>query len=366
MRRHPVLSGAVAVLVVVAGVVAAGAFSVPATALSVDGVSISRATLDSDLSTIQQNAAFGCYLDASVELRSDDSTGLPPIGGTGRSGTYNTDFVDFWLSEQVNNLLIEGLAARQHLALDATAISAGHADLTNAISTILASAAESTGQSAVCASSGQALLSTLPSGLVDALVHAQAAGDLVLAHAAGYGLGTAQLTRYFDAHQDQFQTICLSVIETASQATAAGVRSQIEGGESFAAAAVADSTDTTSAADGGSVGCISANEAAYESVADDVIGLGVGAISQPIDDNGSYLLLQVNSYQPAVFDAVVPAVRGAVLDAGSTRASKELAALTKTAQVNIDPRYGRWSGSSGVGIEPPRSPATANLLAPEA
>ena len=42
---------------------------------------------------------------------------------------------------------------------------------------------------------------------------------------------------------------------------------------------------------------------------------------------------------------------------------KELAAITKTAQVTIDPRYGRWSGSSGVGIEPPRSPAAANLLA---
>jgi hypothetical protein len=34
--------------------------------------------------------------------------------------------------------------------------------------------------------------------------------------------------------------------------------------------------------------------------------------------------------------------------------------------VDLDPRYGKWSGVSGVGIEPPLSPAAANLLNPTA
>ena len=364
MRRHPLLSGALAVLVVVGGVVAAGAFSVPATAVTVDDASISRAAVDSDLATIEQNAAFGCYLDANVAVRSASATALPPIGGSGRSGTYRTAFVDFWLSELVNSLLIEDLASRQHLRLDATALSAGHDDLVNSITTTLRQAAAATGQSAVCAQSGQAIVSTLPSGFLQDLVRSQAAGDLVLAHAAGYGLGTGQLARYFDAHQSQFETICLSAIQTSTKATATQVRSQIEAGESFAAAASANSTDTTSAANGGALGCFSANEGAYLTVAGDVNGLAVGALSQPVSNNGSYLLLEVTSHQPAAFDAVVTAVRQAVLGAGATRAASELAAITKTARVAIDPRYGRWSPSSGVGIVPPRRPAVADLLTP--
>jgi len=74
----------------------------------------------------------------------------------------------------------------------------------------------------------------------------------------------------------------------------------------------------------------------------------------------------VTSYQPAAYDAVVAAVRGAVLDAGATKAAKELSALTKSASVDLDPRYGKWSGVSGIGIEPPQSPAAANLLNPTA
>jgi hypothetical protein len=366
VKRHLLLPGALAVLVVVGGAVAAGAFSIPSNAVTVDGVSISRATVNSDLATIQQNAAFGCYLDASVAVRSGNTAGLPSINGTGRSGTYSTAYVDFWLSELVNNVLIERLAARQHLVLDATAVSAGHADLVNSISSTLSSAAAASGQSAVCAPSGQALVATLPSGFVAELTRSQAAGDLVLAHAAGYGLDEADLSRYFVAHQGQFDTICLSAIQTATQASAADARSAIEGGQSFAAAASADSTDTTSAANGGALGCFSANEGAYATVAADVQGLGVGEVSQPISNNGSYLILEVTSDTPAAFDAVVPAVRQAVLNAGSTKGASELAKETKQAAVSIDPRYGHWAGGSGIGVVPPASPPAADLLTSKA
>jgi hypothetical protein len=352
-------------LIVVGAVVVAGAFSVPSSAVTVNGVSITRAALDQDLATINGNSGFGCYLDASVAVRSDSAVGLASIGGSGRTGTYSTAFVDYWLSQLVNNLLIEDLAARQHLAIDATALSAGRADYISGITTTLEEAAVASSQSAVCAPSGQALVASLPAGFVAGLTRSQAAGDLVLAHAAGYGLTSSELDRYFDGHKGQFQTICLSGIQVAAEDTATTLRAAIVAGESFATAATDDSTDTTSAAQGGALGCFSANEGAYATVASDVSGLAVGAISQPISNNGSYLLLEVTSYQPAVFDAVVPAVRAAVLNAGSTRASAELAALTKQASVDLDPRYGTWSGAAGVGIEAPSSPTSVNLLAPE-
>jgi hypothetical protein len=362
VKRPLLLPGALAVLVVAAGVVAAGAVSIPATALTVDGVSVTRAAVDSDLATINQNPAFACYLDASIAVRSSNTASLPAIGGAGSSGTYSTAYVDFWLSQLVNNQLIEQLARRQHLGLDATALSAGRTDLVNSIGATLGSAAAASGQSAVCASSGAALVSTLPPGFVTQMALSQAAGDLVLAHAAGYGLATGQLSRYFVAHQSQFRTICLSVIQTASSTAAALVRLSIAAGQSFAAAASADSTDTASAAHGGAVGCFSANEGAYPTVAADTKGLVAGETSQPVANNGSYLLVQVTSSTPAVFGAVVPAVRQAVLGAGATKASGELRRLTRSAQVTVDPRYGRWGGSSGIGIEPPRSPPASDLL----
>jgi parvulin-like peptidyl-prolyl isomerase len=362
--RHPLLSGALAILVVVGAIVAAGSFSVPANAVTVDGTSISQATLNQDLATIQKNAAFGCYLDASVEVRSGGEASVPSLVGQSSSGSYSTAFVDFWLSQVINNLLIERLAAAQHLPLDATALAAGRADLSGSIGATLTEAAAASGQSAVCAASGEAIVSTLPSSLVDELVRAQAAGDVVLAHAAGYGLGAGELDRYFTAHPASFQTICLSAIEVASQSTATTIRQAIEAGEPFATAAKADSTDTTSAPNGGALGCYSANEGAYPTVASDVKGLAIGQISQPVADNSSYLLLEVTSEEPAAFGAVQTAVRQAILSAGSAKASKELSTLTKTAQVSVDPRYGRWAGATGIGIEGPKAPVAADLLNP--
>jgi hypothetical protein len=97
-----------------------------------------------------------------------------------------------------------------------------------------------------------------------------------------------------------------------------------------------------------------------------VAGLAVGQLSQPVANNGSYLLLQVTSYLPAAFDAIVPAVRQAVLQAGSKPAGKELSALTRRASVSVDPRYGGWSGTGGIGIRPPALPRPADLLNPAA
>jgi len=366
MRRHPVLFGAIVAVVVAGAIVAAGAFSVPSSAVTVDGTSISRASLNRDLAAIGENQAFGCYLDASVLIRSANAAGLPPLAGTGSSGTYNTSFVDFWLSQQINNLLIERLAADQHLRLDATALSAGRADLVGSIGTTLAQAAAISGQSAVCAPTGASIIGTLPAAMVAELIEAQAAGDVVLAHAAGYGLTTAELARYYTAHADQFQTICLSVIETTSQAGAVLARAAVEGGRSFASVAQSVSTDSTSAANGGQLGCFSAGQGAYQTVAGYVKGLAVGQLSQPISNNGSYLVIEVTSHQPGNFAADLFAVRQAILQMGSTNASKELAALTKGAQVSIDPRYGRWSGARGIGIQPPRTPVSADLLNPKA
>jgi hypothetical protein len=351
-------------LVVLAAVVAVAAFDVPSDAATVNGVGISRATLNSDLGVIEAAPTYQCYLAASLALQSQNLAMLPAIKGAGGAKTVNTRFADFWLSQLVNNELIDQLAARRHLPVTTADLAAGKTDLVNSISATLTAVAQASGQTGVCAPDGTSILEAVPPAFAARLVASQAAGDVVLAAAAGYGLGPAQLASFYAGHRSDFDTVCLSAIETATEAAATTARAEIEGGLPFALVAQTTSTDTTSAAEGGAIGCFAPTDPAYASVTQDITGLAVGAVSQPKDDSGNYILLEITSRQPTSFAAAGDAVRQAVLAAGAKGADSELKAMTKDSHVTIDPRYGTWGGGSTISVEPPANPPTSALLNP--
>lgn len=351
-------------LAVLAAVVAVAAFDVPSDAATVNGVGISRSTLNSDLAVIAATPTYQCYLAAGLALSSQNLARLPAIEGAGVGKTVTTRFADYWLSALVNNELIEQLVVERHLHVTTADLAAGKTDLVNSISTTLTEVAQASGQTGVCAADGSAVLSAVPPDFANRLVRTQAAGDVVLAAAAGYGLGSAQLASFYASHRSDFDTICLSAIETATQAAAASARAEIVGGTPFAEVALASSTDATSAAQGGAIGCFAPTDPAYANVAQDIVGLGVGKVSQPKVDQGAYILLEITSRQPTSFGAAGVAVRQAVLAAGAKAANGELKRITKRAAVTIDPRYGRWGGTSTIAVEPPLSPPTSDLLSP--
>jgi hypothetical protein len=351
-------------LVVLAAVVAVAAFDVPSDAATVNGVGISRATLNSDLGVIEATPTYQCYLAASEALQSQNLGMLPAIEGGGIAKTVNTRFADFWLNQLVNNELIAQLAARRHLPVTTADLAAGKTDLVNSISATLTAVAQASGQTGVCAPDGTSILDAVPSAFAARLVASQAAGDVVLAAAAGYGLGPAQLASFYFRHTSEFDTVCLSAIETASEAAATSARAEIEAGTPFAQVAQATSTDATSSADGGAIGCFAPTDPAYGSVTQDTTGLAVGAISQPKDDAGNYVLLEITSRRPTSFAAAGDSVRQAVLAAGASAADRELKAMTKHAHVTIDPRYGSWGGGTTISVVPPASPPSSVLLNP--
>jgi PPIC-type PPIASE domain len=353
---------ALLLLVVLAAAVAVAAFDVPSDAATVNGVGISRTTLNSDLNVIAATPTYQCYLAASLALRSQDLARLPTLKGDGVDKTVTTRFADYWLSQLVNDQLIDQLVTARHLRVTAADVRAGQSDLVDSISSTLTEVAQASGQTGVCAADGSAILSAVPAAFATRLVQSQAAGDVVLAAAAGYGLGSAQLSSFYFSHQSDFDTICVSAIETASEATATLARAEIEGGTPFAQVAQATSTDATSAANGGAIGCFGPTDPSYGSVTQDTAALKVGAVSEPQSDNGSYVLLQVTSRQPTSFAQAGAAVRQAVLAAGAKAANSELQHITKRAVVTIDPRYGRWLGGSTISIEPPTSPPASALL----
>lgn len=346
----------------VAAVVAVAAFDVPSNAATVNGVGISRATLNSDLGVISATPTYQCYLAASLALRSQNLASLPAVGGSGLGQTVTTRFADLWLSTLVNNQLIEQLAAARHLRVNAAALAAGRADLVNSISGTLTAVAQAAGQPAVCAPDGSAVLRSLPADFADRLARAQAVGDVILADAAGYGLGAAQLSSFYAAHRSDFDVICLSAIATATLASANALRAEVEGGASFALVASANSTDAASAAQGGAIGCFAPTDSAYGSVTRDVAGLAVGGVSAPQSNAGSYVLLQVTARSPTSFRAAGDSVRQAVLVAGATAAGRELQRSTKRAAVAIDPRYGNWVGGTTISIRPPVNPPATSLI----
>ena len=351
-------------LVVLAAAVAVAAFDVPSDAATVNGVGISRATLNSDLGVIEATPTYQCYLSASLALQSQNLAMLPSIGGAGGAKTVNTRFADFWLSQLVNNELIDQLAADRHLPVTKADLAAGKTDLVNSISATLTAVAQDSGQQGVCAPDGSSILGAVPPAFAARLVASQAAGDVVLAAAAGYGLAPAQLASFYTGHRSDFDTLCLSAIETASEAAATSARAAIEGGLPFALVAQANSTDATSAADGGAIGCFAPTDPAYGSVTSDTKGLAVGVVSQPKDDAGNYILLEITARRPTSFAAAGDAVRGAVLAAGAKAADRELKAMTKRAHVTIDPRYGQWGGGAAITVVPPVHPPTSALLNP--
>ena len=355
---------ALLLLVVLAAAVAVAAFDVPSDAATVNGVGISRTTLNSDLNVIAATPTYECYLAASLALRSQDLARLPALKGDGLDKTVTTRFADYWLSQLVNNELIDQLVATRHLHVTPADVRAGKSDLVDSISSTLTDVAQAAGQTGVCAADGSAILSAVPAAFASRLVQAQAAGDVVLAQAAGYGLSSAQLSSFYFSHQSDFDTICVSAIESASEAAATLARAEIEAGTPFAQVAQATSTDATSAANGGAIGCFAPSDPSYGSVTQDTGGLKTGAVSQPESDNGSYVLLQVTSRQPTSFAQAGAAVRQAVLAAGAKAANVELQRITKQSVVTIDPRYGRWLGGSTITIEPPTSPPASALLRP--
>lgn len=363
MKRFLVL------LVALAVGVAAAALLVPGSAATVDSTGISQGTLDAQLSAIGASADYQCYLEARLTLQTGgQTTGSLQVYGAGASSstgspgtsTYSTPFVDYWLTQMVNEQFLETLAARQHLAVTPAVMSLARVGLDSTITATLQQVAGTQYQH--CVADGSQVLASMPGSFVDAQVRAQAAGDLLEAHAAGASLSAGSLASYFDAHRHQFDTLCLSVISAPSSTAADRLRSQIAGGTPFAQVAASNGEPA-----GGSDGCIGATSPGYASVRSAVGNLAVGQVSAPIPTSSSgYAIVEITKAMPATFAAARPAVLSAVLAAGEPKASAELAAAIRTARVTIDPRYGRWHPGPTVSISGPPVPPAGSVLSPTA
>jgi hypothetical protein len=83
-------------------------------------------------------------------------------------------------------------------------------------------------------------------------------------------------------------------------------------------------------------------------------------VSDVIDDNGNYLLLEVTKRTHTDFSAVKSLVSSAVQQAGATKTQTALAAVQRHSDISVNPQYGVWVPVPGQ-ILGPLAPAASDV-----
>jgi hypothetical protein len=350
------------VAVASAGLLAGGCGSAAAYAAKVNGTVISRSALNDELKSIESNKPY---------VQAFDQQGSPrPIEGQS-PGTFNSAFVANLLTERIEYALI-------HQELEHRKALPNTQDLTTARSEVM--------QRLTDPSNPQTgtLLNGFPRGYQDTLVARQADVDALRTALAHVDLSQAALQAYYQAHKDQYVTqVCVRHILiankdaggnldlAASKAKAQALKKQLDGGADFAALAKANSADNQgagggSAAKGGDLGCLTSQQlqSLVTEFAQAVGQLPVNQVSDPVQTQFGFHLIEVTSRTPEPFDAQVAAdVRQQLLAPASQQFTSLLSSLLGTARVTVNPEYGTFAPhgdqAKGIspGVQPPKAPS---------
>lgn len=299
----------------------------------VNGTVISQTQLRDALSAIANNASYKCAIEAS---------GTTHVAGAGQ-GTYNSAF-----SAQVLSILIQDKVVRQY-------VSRLRLPEPQSLSSIATSQlATATAPPSTCPGSGQSLMAAFVPSYRALIVKFQVDEDALSARLAGASL--ENLSSYVAAHRNAMSLACVSVIEVASQSTAKSLRTRLLHGASFASLAKADSTDATTSANGGAIGCVP--DADFTAPLNNVIaGLKTGLVSSPISfgtsstGSANWLLLLVTKRQAESYPQLVSSIVGSEQAA----LNKLFPAILKRAKVQVDPQFGTWDAK----VSTPRVNANA-------
>ncbi|MDP9074344.1 MAG: peptidylprolyl isomerase [Actinomycetota bacterium] len=319
----------------------------------VNGVTISRATIDHDLSDISHNGPY-------VKLF-DQAGGPGPVAGAAK-GTYNKSFVAVLLNEQIKNELI-----RQRL-VQAKALPITKAQLDVA-------KPEAAGQF-----TAPVKFSDFPQRYQDLLALQSAYADAFIA-ALGKTTTDAAVQQFYDQNTNLYATeACVRHILIADQVNgqldyptsldhANRLKAQLDAGADYATLAKSDSKDNQgtgggTAANGGKLpgsaadGCFTTADLAQliTEFATAVATLPVNQVSAPVKTQFGYHLILVTSRTIEPLDATV---RSNII---VRMARDQLVAMQKSAKVKVNPEFGTYNpsavSSNGqvLGVTPPAAP----------
>jgi parvulin-like peptidyl-prolyl isomerase len=310
-------------------------------AARVGGTTISTSKLNSVLDAFRTDKALRCVFQAQGAV----------IDGKG-AGTFASSFTSARLSELVELRLNDALVAKLHVtpAERAYATSTATSELTTAFGP---------GQVGSCTTSGPGFLAALPAAYRQVIVGNRTDQILLDAHLAGAELSNSGIASYEQSHPQQMTISCVSAIVVSTQATAEQLASEINKGASFASIAKADSSDTSSAANGGAIGCVAPSDL-QAPIGQTVAALQPGQLSAPVAFNSSYVLLEVTSHQGL---APVATALQALLDSEDAAQQASLGKYAAQVSVEVNPQYGSFGASnSGAAVNPPNPPSSSFLV----
>jgi hypothetical protein len=361
----------IALLIVLAGGLAWAAFAVPSNAATVNGTDISQQDLNSDVNAIAGSASYQCYLNSQAYLSSQGTEQLPSVVGAGTGQdvgdhpTATTGFTANYLETKIGHQLVLQLADERNVVVTQADLTTARANLTQQITSVMSQILQTQQGQDVrygCSLTGQALtgqqvLSTLPASFVDEQVQFVATATVLQEDLAGVGSTQADLERYFTAHRADFDTACISAAVFSSESTAQAGALQVLGGTPFATVA-----SNTASSGGGDQGCHVLTELESALPADaNLKSLATGAVSAPINDNGTYLLLQITSRTPTPYGTAKADVANAVQQAGAAATQKLLTSDERRSSVSVNPQYGVWVPVNAA-VLTPLSPEPTDVL----
>lgn len=315
----------------VAVAVSAGACSSAGTyAARVAGKTISEDSLIDELRAIGSNAP---YLETLKQ----------PVLGSGE-GTFDATFTAAVLTRRIYFELIGMELAQRKLVVT-------QEHLAEAREAVLAQVG------------GENILTAFPADFQTDLVVRQAQIDLLALASSGLGTPETAERDYYEQHPEEFQSACASVIRVADEAKALDLRKRLAEGADFAELAKAESTDTTSGAEGGVIGCdIRRSSEGPTAIIDAVFTQPVGEVGAPVGTPSGFHLIKVTSREVASFEVSRERIRATLVKIGAENILVLLTAKVRDSNVDVNPKYGTFDkAAERPGVVPPQggSPTTA-------
>ena len=314
--RSLVRVGVALIAIAAIATVAASCSAVRPSALTVNGNDISRDSVDRELSAIADNSSLKNEIAAT-------------------EGTIKSGGSAIWLTHVVTQEVADREVHRRGIRVTTDDRRAGQAQAANFFGPqALAAFPKWFRDESVSGFSRQsALFRTTGTPPADADVR------------AAYQTAIAQLRQQCPSGR------FVSHILVPNQQLAAGLAAQIAAGASFEQLASQQSTDSGSARDGGELGCIDGQQLdpTFQQAA---ATLPLNQVSAPVQTQFGWHLILVRDTIP--FEMLENGLRQR-LEQQSPAAQRQLVTRVARADVDVDPRYGRWVVRGGRGsVLPPR------------
>lgn len=308
-------------------------------AATVNGNAISKNSLEDELRSIASNDKF-------IKLVEFEK----PVRGA-RKGTFDAAFTAQVLTRQIAFELISDEVRRRKLTITPADLAAARAGAAKQVQ-------------------GEEILNGFPKPYQDLLVRRTAEVNALSASLLSQGGSPDAAARaYYDAHQNEFQQACVSIIRVDGDEKANQIKARLDAGEDFGAVAKAESTDNLSAGRNGEVGCnISPDNQLSPEYSTAVFTQPVGVPGAPVKTSVGTLIVKVTSRATPPFDQVAAQAREKAVAAAQQPLNAWYQGTVAKAKVEVDAKYGRFerSGANMVVVPPQAPSATATTAAPGA